>query len=48
MIDVNCFDGTFRYPAEEVRRALGLAPDVPVVLRDARVRVSVKEVCGTR
>ena len=33
-----------RYPADEVRQALDLDPDVPVVLCDARDRESVKEV----
>ncbi|MFF6786799.1 ATP/GTP-binding protein [Streptomyces sp. NPDC012510] len=44
VIGVNCFAGAARYPAETVRRALDLDPDVPVVLCDARQRDSVKEV----
>ncbi|GHE36617.1 GTP-binding protein [Streptomyces capitiformicae] len=44
VIGVNCFDDASRYPAETVRRALDLDPDVPVVLCDARQRESVKEV----
>ncbi|MGW0704844.1 GTP-binding protein [Streptomyces sp. NPDC002643] len=44
VIAVNCFEGAARYPAETVRQALDLDPDVPVVLCDARRRESVKEV----
>jgi signal recognition particle receptor subunit beta len=44
VIGVNCFDEAARYPAETVRRALDLDPDVPVVLCDARQRDSVKDV----
>ncbi len=44
VVAVNCFEGAARHPAEDVRRALDLDPDVPVVLCDARERESVKEV----
>ncbi|MGW0844741.1 GTP-binding protein [Streptomyces sp. NPDC002787] len=44
VIGVNCFDEAARYPAETVRQALDLDPDVPVVLCDARRRDSVKDV----
>ncbi|MFF7392778.1 ATP/GTP-binding protein [Streptomyces scabiei] len=44
VIGVNCFDDAARYPAETVRQALDLDPDVPVVLCDARQRDSVKDV----
>ncbi|MFJ8363379.1 GTP-binding protein [Streptomyces sp. NPDC093984] len=43
-VAVNCFDGAVRHPAEDVRQALDLDEDVPVVLCDARERESVKEV----
>ncbi|MGW4289586.1 GTP-binding protein [Streptomyces sp. NPDC004673] len=36
LIALNRFDGTHHYPASEVRDALGLAPDVPVISCDAR------------
>ncbi|MFJ6934888.1 GTP-binding protein [Streptomyces sp. NPDC101132] len=36
VVAVNEFDGGHRYTAEEVRDAVGLAPDVPVVRCDAR------------
>ncbi|MEV6673989.1 ATP/GTP-binding protein [Streptomyces sp. NPDC051162] len=41
---VNCFDGADRYPESDVRDALDLDPDVPVVMCDARERESVKHV----
>ncbi|WP_200300597.1 GTP-binding protein [Streptomyces adelaidensis] len=44
VIGVNCFDEAAQYPAETVRQALDLDPDVPVVLCDARRRDSVKDV----
>jgi signal recognition particle receptor subunit beta len=44
VVAVNCFEGAERYPAEQVRDALDLAPHVPVVLCDARERDSVKQV----
>jgi signal recognition particle receptor subunit beta len=44
VVAVNCFEGAQLYPADQVRTALDLSPDVPVVLCDARQRDSVKEV----
>ncbi|MFE1443750.1 ATP/GTP-binding protein [Streptomyces sp. NPDC058739] len=44
VVGVNCFEGAAYYPADDVRRALDLDDDVPVVLCDARERESVKEV----
>ncbi|MGW5048362.1 GTP-binding protein [Streptomyces griseoluteus] len=44
VVGVNCFEGAVRYPAESVRKALDLDPDVPVLLTDARDRESVKTV----
>ncbi|MFD8549521.1 ATP/GTP-binding protein [Streptomyces sp. NPDC059649] len=43
-VAVNCFDGADRYPPEAVRDALDLDPDVPVMLCDARVRDSARDV----
>ena len=37
VVAVNEFDGAYRYQPEEVRQALDLKPEVPVVLCDARV-----------
>ncbi|SED86861.1 ATP/GTP-binding protein [Streptomyces sp. KS_5] len=44
LVGVNCFEGADRYPADDIRQALDLDPDVPLVLCDARVRESVKEI----
>lgn len=43
-VAVNCFDGAGRYPVETVRRALDLGQTVPVLLCDARLRDSVRDV----
>lgn len=40
IVAVNEFDGAYRYGPDEVRAALDLAPQVPVVLCDARVASS--------
>ncbi|MFD6097007.1 ATP/GTP-binding protein [Nocardiopsis flavescens] len=47
VVAVNCFEGAHEYEAEEVRAALTLDPAIPVVLCDARVRSSAKEVLLT-
>ncbi|MFD9890096.1 ATP/GTP-binding protein [Amycolatopsis sp. NPDC058986] len=44
IVGVNCFDGAYRYGTEEVRAALDLGPDVPLLLCDARERESTKQV----
>ncbi|MGW2959927.1 GTP-binding protein [Streptomyces sp. NPDC001220] len=44
LVGVNCFEGADRYPAEDIRKALDLDADVPVLLCDARDRESVKQV----
>ncbi|MFJ6619114.1 GTP-binding protein [Kitasatospora sp. NPDC091335] len=43
-VGVNCFHGRREATPEQVRRALDLGPDVPVVLCDVRERASSKEV----
>ncbi|AYG84144.1 hypothetical protein DWB77_06353 [Streptomyces hundungensis] len=43
-VAVNCFDEAARYPADTVRAALDLDPEVPLLMCDARVRESVKEI----
>ncbi|MCB8906151.1 MULTISPECIES: ATP/GTP-binding protein [unclassified Streptomyces] len=40
VVAVNEFDGSFRYEPDEVRTALDLKPEVPVVLCDARISSS--------
>jgi signal recognition particle receptor subunit beta len=44
IIAVNCFDGAPRFEAEDIRIALTLKPEVPIVMCDARNRESVKKV----
>ena len=44
LVGVNCFEDVARYPVEDIRGALDLDDDVPLVLCDARDRESVKEV----
>jgi len=47
LVAVNCFDGAPRYQPEDVRIALDLDPDTPVMLCDARQHESVKKVLIT-
>ena len=42
VVAVNCFHGEVAHPVEEVREALQVRPDVPMVLMDARDRESVR------
>jgi signal recognition particle receptor subunit beta len=44
IVAVNCFDGAPRFEPDDIRIALSLAPEVPIVLCDARERDSVKKV----
>jgi len=44
LVALNCFDGAPRYERDEVRVALDLDPETPVVLCDAREQGSVKQV----
>jgi signal recognition particle receptor subunit beta len=44
LVALNCFDGAERYDPDEVRDALDLDSNVPVVLCDARELGSVKQV----
>ncbi|MBO8187859.1 GTP-binding protein [Streptomyces spirodelae] len=43
-VAVNCFDDAERYPAETIREALDLDGAIPVMLCDARVRESARDV----
>jgi signal recognition particle receptor subunit beta len=47
VVAVNLFDLAPRHDPDEIRDALTLSPDVPLVLCDARSRESVKEVLVT-
>jgi signal recognition particle receptor subunit beta len=42
LIGVNCFDGAPRYAEDEIRDALTIGPQTPMVLMDARRRDSTK------
>lgn len=42
VVAVNCFHGDVAHPVEEVREALQVRADVPMILMDARDRESVK------
>ncbi len=44
VVAANCFDGAPQYDTAEIRDALDLDPDVPVLFCDARKRESAKEV----
>ncbi|GIJ10465.1 ATP/GTP-binding protein [Micromonospora andamanensis] len=44
IVAVNCFENARRYSLDEVRLALDLDPEVPVMLCDARQRQSSKDV----
>jgi hypothetical protein len=42
IVAVNCFDGVVEHKIDDVREALDVPGDVPIVLCDARTRQSVK------
>src|SRR5262245_18851835 len=42
IVAVNCFDGVVEHKIDDVREALDVPADVPIVLCDARTRQSVK------
>jgi len=44
VVALNCFDGARRYDPQDVRTALDLEPDLPVILCDARSKESAKQV----
>lgn len=47
IVAVNCFDGAPKYSVEDVKLALNLDPDVPLLLCDARETASGKRVLIT-
>jgi uncharacterized protein len=47
IVALNCFDGARRYETEDVRTALDLDPDMPVIHCDARSKESAKHVLIT-
>ncbi|MUL42760.1 ATP-binding protein [Streptomonospora sp. PA3] len=44
VVAVNRFDGAYAYEPEEVREAVDVGPDVPIILTDARERQESKSV----
>ena len=42
VVGMNCFDGQVTHSPEDVREALAVSPDTPVILVDARERESTK------
>ncbi|MFJ9177518.1 GTP-binding protein [Streptomyces sp. NPDC102360] len=46
VLAVNRFEGAERFELAEIREALGLGDDVPVIECDARTRASVRDVLG--
>jgi uncharacterized protein len=47
IVALNCFEGARWYAADDVRVALDLSPDLPIVMCDARSKESAKEVLIT-
>jgi len=47
IIALNCFDGARMYDKEDVRVALDLEPEMPIILCDARSKESAKQVLIT-
>jgi uncharacterized protein len=47
IVALNCFDGARRYDKDDVRMALDLEPDLPIILCDARSKESAKQVLIT-
>jgi signal recognition particle receptor subunit beta len=44
LVAINCFDGVQYHNAQDVREALAISPEIPVVSCDARTRESTKQV----
>ncbi|WP_280909265.1 ATP/GTP-binding protein [Streptomyces sp. SAI-090] len=44
VVAVNAFDNSYRYEPDEVREALALGPDIPIITFDARNADSVRHV----
>jgi uncharacterized protein len=44
LVAINCFDGVQYHEATDVREALAISPEVPVLSCDARIRESTKQI----
>ncbi len=47
VVGVNCFEGNLRHRVDDIRDAIAIGPDVPLVTCDARSRESTKRVLIT-
>lgn len=47
IVAINEFDDAPRYPLEDIRQAMAISPDVPIVSIDARARESAKQALVT-
>lgn len=47
VVGVNCFDGVARHQLDDVREALCVSPDVPMLYTDARSRAATKQALVT-
>lgn len=47
VVAINCFDGVAQYTPEDVRVALNISPDTPVVYTDARSKDATKQTLVT-
>ncbi len=47
VVGINCFDGVARHRIEDVRDALSVSPDVPMLYTDARSRGATKQALVT-
>jgi hypothetical protein len=43
VVGVNCFDSSQQYPVEDIREAMSIPSEVPIVMCDARKRESTKQ-----
>lgn len=43
IVGINCFDGVLTHQVEDVREAMSIRPDIPIVTCDARARESTKQ-----
>jgi signal recognition particle receptor subunit beta len=43
VVGVNCFDGVAKHQLEDVREALGLGPETPLMYTDAREKAATKQ-----
>ncbi|MGL4174242.1 MAG: GTP-binding protein [Actinomycetota bacterium] len=43
LVALNCFDGVARHKVEDVREALAIPADVPIIYTDARARAATKQ-----